>query len=249
MKAIEKVFKEYNDYYITDKFGPREPIKTPSGTTSSFHKGVDYGTHSKPYNQYAVENGVVLEASTSNSCGNYVWIEYPRLNLKMCHYHLKEFYVKKGQKVDNNTLIGITGKTGMATGVHLHLGIFDYAKNDYIDPEEYNYVEYQPVELKYNIGDKVIVNGTLYGDPYGNDPGQTVTDRQTIITRRVEDKPVPYPYNTTGDLGWVGEDELTLVELDYKKLYEEQVAENKKLSEINEELEKRIYGAIEVLSK
>lgn len=43
--------------------------------------------------------------------------------------------------------------------------------------------------------------------------------------------------------------DYTNEELDYKKLYDEQVEENKKLAEINEELKKRIYGAIEILSK
>ena len=57
---------------------------------------------------------------------------------------------------------------------------------------------------KYKIGDKVIINGRLYGNADGGKPGKTVKDKVTNITRIAEGK--PYPYNTTGDLGWMSED-------------------------------------------
>ena len=57
--------------------------------------------------------------------------------------------------------------------------------------------------LKYKVGDEVIINGQLYGDSDGNNPGQIVYDRVTHITRAIEGK--LYPYNTTGDLGWMAE--------------------------------------------
>lgn len=62
--------------------------------------------------------------------------------------------------------------------------------------------------LKYNVGDKVIINGTLYGNADGGKPGRSVKDKHTTITRKVEGK--PYPYNTTGDLGWVAESQVKL---------------------------------------
>lgn len=62
--------------------------------------------------------------------------------------------------------------------------------------------------LKYNIGDKVVINGRLYGDSYGGKPGKTVKDKHTTITRT--NAGAPYPYNTTGDLGWMSEDSITL---------------------------------------
>lgn len=57
---------------------------------------------------------------------------------------------------------------------------------------------------KYKIGDKVIINGRLYGDADGGKSGKTVKDKITNITRIAEGH--PYPYNTTGDLGWMSED-------------------------------------------
>ena len=62
--------------------------------------------------------------------------------------------------------------------------------------------------LKYKVGDKVIINGRLYGDSYGGHPGKTVKNKHTVITRI--SKGAPYPYNTTGDLGWMSEDSIKL---------------------------------------
>ena len=65
-----------------------------------------------------------------------------------------------------------------------------------------------PTKLKYKIGDKVIINGQLYGDSYGGKPGNVVKNKHTTITRT--NLGAPYPYNTTGDLGWMSEDSIKL---------------------------------------
>lgn len=64
-----------------------------------------------------------------------------------------------------------------------------------------------PTPTKYQIGDKVVVNGQLFGSADGSNPGKIVSGVVTNITRIAEGK--PYPYNTTGDLGWVAESSLT----------------------------------------
>lgn len=56
---------------------------------------------------------------------------------------------------------------------------------------------------KYKVGDKVIIDGQLYGNADGGNPGQVVHNRVTTITRVA--KGHLYPYNTTGDLGWMAE--------------------------------------------
>lgn len=65
-----------------------------------------------------------------------------------------------------------------------------------------------PSTLKYKVGDKVVLNGTLYTTSNGGKAGATVKDKHTTITRAVDGK--PYPYNTTGDLGWVAESSVSL---------------------------------------
>lgn len=144
-KLTEIIFKG-EKHYITSKFGSRTPIKTSAGTTSNVHKGTDYGTNGKKIPQYAIEDGTVYFCGTDSTGAKYVTIKYPRINKRFLHWHLDSITVKKGQKVSKYTMIGTTGKTGKATGIHLHLGIIDLNTNAYIDPEEYakEYEEAKP---------------------------------------------------------------------------------------------------------
>lgn len=139
MKLATRIFRR-DDWYITSKFGYRQPLSTSVGVTSSFHSGVDYGTNVQKWNQYALEKGIVLFAGNSTVSGNYVWVKYPRLGIKLLHCHMDELKVKKGQEVDENTVLGTTGKTGRVTGIHLHLGMQYLDKATYVDPELYDYV-------------------------------------------------------------------------------------------------------------
>lgn len=128
------IFKnKYN--YVTSPYGQRRSFGTSAGMTSSFHYGTDYGTNGKKLPQYAIEDGTVLSCGTASDGAKYVWVSYPRIGKKMLHYHLSEISVKKGQKVVKGTMIGKTGKTGKATGIHLHLGVKDLKTDKYEDPE------------------------------------------------------------------------------------------------------------------
>ena len=140
MKLANRIFKR-NDYYITSPFGARAPIKTSAGTTSNFHNGCDYGTKGEKWNQYALEDGKVLSCGVASDGAKYVWVEYPGLNIKLLHYHLDIIKVSKGQSVNSNTILGTTGKTGKATGIHLHLGMKYLNSNSYVDPENFDYQE------------------------------------------------------------------------------------------------------------
>ena len=59
------------------------------------------------------------------------------------------------------------------------------------------------------IGKDVIINGQLFGTSAGGNPGKTVSNLKTKITRYV--KGAKKPYNTTGDLGWVAAESVTFV--------------------------------------
>lgn len=138
MSKITDIIFKGEKHKMTSPYGKRTPIKTSAGTTSSFHRGTDYGTYSKKIPQYAIEEGTVYTCGVSSSDGaKYVTIKYPRLNKRFIHWHLDSISVKKGQKVSKYTKIGTTGKTGKATGIHLHLGIIDLKTGEYIDPEVY----------------------------------------------------------------------------------------------------------------
>lgn len=56
---------------------------------------------------------------------------------------------------------------------------------------------------KFNIGDKVIINGPLYPSSNASAPTGNVYDKITNITRKNPGS--AHPYNTSGDLGWMDE--------------------------------------------
>ena len=128
MSAISNLIFNGASHYVTSKFGKRAPLKTSAGKTSSFHNGTDYGTNGKKIAQYAIEDGYCFNATIASDGAKYVWIIYPRIKKAMLHYHLDTISVKKGQAVKKGTKLGTTGKTGKATGIHLHLGIKDLSK-------------------------------------------------------------------------------------------------------------------------
>jgi len=116
------IFKN-EKHYITQNF-------------SNTHKATDYGTYRKKIPQYAIMDGYVSWVGTLSG-GNAVKIIYPSINKEFLHLHLDKVSVSKNDKVNHNTMIGTTGMTGNATGIHLHLAIRDLTTNDYIDPEVY----------------------------------------------------------------------------------------------------------------
>jgi len=60
---------------------------------------------------------------------------------------------------------------------------------------------------KYNIGDKVVINGALYTSSDAASPAGSVSNRVTNITRKNPGS--AHPYNTTGDLGWMDESSIS----------------------------------------
>lgn len=143
MSKITNIIFKGKEHYITSPYGKRQVMDTSAGKTSSFHNGTDYGTNGKKLGQYAIENGTVISCGKASDGANYVWVKYPRINKKFLHYHLDSIRVKQGQTVKRGTLLGYTGKTGKATGVHLHLGVRDITTDEYEDPEKLakNYTE------------------------------------------------------------------------------------------------------------
>ena len=59
---------------------------------------------------------------------------------------------------------------------------------------------------KFNIGDKVVINGPLYVNANASSPSGSVSNKVTTITRKVSGA---HPYNTSGDLGWMDESSIT----------------------------------------
>jgi len=135
MKLADEIFRR-TDWRKTSDFGMR---KDPFTGQPADHRGTDYGTGGAAWPQHALEDGVVLAAGASGDTrGNYVAVSYPRLGVKLLHYHLDAVKVKKGQAVVKGTVLGTTGTTGRSTGVHAHIGV-QRADGSYLNPHEYDY--------------------------------------------------------------------------------------------------------------
>ena len=61
---------------------------------------------------------------------------------------------------------------------------------------------------KFNIGDKVIINGSLYTSSNADSAAGSVNNKVTNITRKNPGS--AHPYNTTGDLGWMNESDIRM---------------------------------------
>ncbi|MGM9605181.1 MAG: murein hydrolase activator EnvC family protein [Faecousia sp.] len=103
---------------LTSPFGMRE---SPTTGASTFHQGVDLSANAgTPI--VASRGGTVTVASYSNSAGYYVTINHGD-GYSSIYMHMTNYIVSAGQKVNQGQTIGYVGKTGIATGNHLHFGI------------------------------------------------------------------------------------------------------------------------------
>ena len=104
--------------YMSSPFGFRT---SPTAGASSYHQGVDLAA---PANTpvYASRSGIVTTTTYSNAAGYYVTINHGD-GFSSIYMHLNNYVVSAGQAVSAGQLIGYVGRTGIATGYHLHFGI------------------------------------------------------------------------------------------------------------------------------
>jgi murein DD-endopeptidase MepM/ murein hydrolase activator NlpD len=98
------------------------------------HEGVDlHGTKNTPI--YAAHAGqVVYVGHKYHGFGNMIIIEFSSRWASL-YAHLQSFKVKRGDQVTKGQWIGAMGRTGHATGVHLH---FELMKDKHpVDPQLY----------------------------------------------------------------------------------------------------------------
>ena len=104
--------------YMSSPFGFRT---SPTAGASSYHQGVDLAA---PANTpvYATRSGIVTANTYSGTAGNYITINHGD-GFSSIYMHLASSAVSSGQAVSAGQLIGTVGRTGIATGYHLHFGI------------------------------------------------------------------------------------------------------------------------------
>lgn len=107
----------------------------------------------------------------------------------------------------NSTRSNNNGRWGIGAGYYFRC--FIYLPDDVqkaIDAEEPTPAPQPTPSDKFNIGDKVVVNGPLYVSSTASSPAGHVSNKVTNITRKNPGS--AHPYNTTGDLGWMDESSI-----------------------------------------
>jgi murein DD-endopeptidase MepM/ murein hydrolase activator NlpD len=110
---------------------PRWPVNGPvssdfglrfDGLLPGVHRGIDIavptGTEVR-----AMAPGTVRFAGVQQGYGNVVWLDHGGDVLSV-YAHLSELRVSQGQVVGGDSVIGLSGMTGDATGPHLHFEVW-----------------------------------------------------------------------------------------------------------------------------
>jgi hypothetical protein len=117
--TIEAFMQPVHSTRRTSFFGDRRTFAYSNGKSeTNLHFGIDFGV---PIGTeiFACASGKVLMSEMRNSTGWTIVIEhFP--GLYSLYYHLDKMLVKKDDFVQKGDLIGLSGKTGLATGPHLH---------------------------------------------------------------------------------------------------------------------------------
>jgi murein DD-endopeptidase MepM/ murein hydrolase activator NlpD len=122
--AISQVFNAIplspplDQYSISSHFGKR---RDPMNRRWAMHYGLDMGGALRT-SVYATAPGVVRYAKRKGKYGLLVEIEHGH-GFRTRYGHLHKILVKRGQKVDYRTKIGLLGTSGRSTGSHVHYEI------------------------------------------------------------------------------------------------------------------------------
>ncbi len=111
---------------IGSGFGPR----SISRTRTRMHKGIDIPVP-KGSKVLAYNDGEVIFAGVKNGYGRTV-IAHQIDGREALYAHMSKYVVSIGDQLKRGDQVGYVGRTGRATGCHLHFEIIDEGKN--LDP-------------------------------------------------------------------------------------------------------------------
>ncbi|MDC0358336.1 peptidoglycan DD-metalloendopeptidase family protein, partial [Oligoflexia bacterium] len=131
-QALENYFLRYplrftriSSQFSDSRFHPVLKTRRP-------HKGVDFaapiGTSVR-----SVANGVVQKSGWQGASGKIVEIKHSS-KWSTAYLHLNTIHssIRPGARVKRGQIIGTVGKTGLATGPHLHFSLYNYGR--YVNP-------------------------------------------------------------------------------------------------------------------
>lgn len=129
-----------SEYRLTSTFGWR---KHPVTGKRDFHNGIDLAARTQPV--LSIMDGKVEATGYHRNLGKYVRVDHGVV--QSIYGHLSRITVRKGQSISPGYPLGITGKTGRATGEHLHFSI--RTNGMYIDPWKFLNRILQHIENKH----------------------------------------------------------------------------------------------------
>lgn len=130
-------FARISSRYSSGRLHPILKVRRP-------HRGVDYaapiGTPIR-----TVGDGTVTVAAYTSSNGNYIKIKHNSVYTTM-YLHMSRFAkgIKRGVNVKQGQVIGYVGKTGLASGPHLHFSFF--MNEYYVNPLTVEVPPTEPVD-------------------------------------------------------------------------------------------------------
>lgn len=104
--------------FITSDFGK---ARVYNDTLKGYHSGTDFRAKVGTPIQ-ASNDGIVALVKHRFYSGGTVIIDHGQ-GVYTCYYHMSDFSVKKGQKINKGKVIGLSGKSGRVTGPHLHFSV------------------------------------------------------------------------------------------------------------------------------
>ena len=115
---------------VRGTFGADTTATASSDAPGWRHSGVDIPAR-RGASVVAPANGVVAEVGTFVLTGRTVFVDHGR-GVHTAYFHLDTILVQKGDRVREGRAIARVGESGLATGPHLHYGIYIHGKD--VDP-------------------------------------------------------------------------------------------------------------------
>lgn len=232
-----KLFHKTTGIYITSPFGYRI---NPITGKKELHEGVDYGTNGLCIPIYPILDGKVLSCGTDITGAKFVYVLFTSIKMVGLYYHLSSINVKKGEVVNTNTILGKTGKSGKATGIHLHFDFFPYKdyklpimKRDNIDYNSYKFPVNKPTneskpisenkpKKEIKVGDSVVVCGFGYATSFGTGAKtRTYINQKMKVISIATSRKYPYAlnqfnkgtiHNPSDVTGWFSKDSVKQID-------------------------------------
>lgn len=106
-------------YRVSDGYGWRQDPFTGERT---FHKGIDLAC-AEGTEVLAAEGGAVVQTYRNTSYGTCLRVLHTD-GSESLYAHLQYAYVRPGEVVETGQLLGAAGRSGRATGAHLHFELY-----------------------------------------------------------------------------------------------------------------------------